>query len=265
MINLIRADFFKIRKSAAIKILFLVACLCAAGMTVIAWSVAHGKMNVGMSGIGFLLSDVDVISILGGVCAAVFICGDFDNKAIHDAVARGCGRLSVIISKSIVLAGSVITLLIPYAVAVGIGLGTGSEFSLATPGLGFLNLLITTGGKSLSPAQGWELFGIMLLLLLVYAAQLSLCLPLAMIFRKPVVVIAVYYALSVLSGQLSALTKNSKLFADLFALTPYGGNYPLLTLSAGAADVIKAMLVSLIFIAVMIAFTFAAFRKAEIK
>lgn len=265
MINLIRADLFKIRKSATIKILFFVVCLCAAAMTVIAWSIAHGKINAGMSGIGFLFSDVDVISILGGVCAAVFICGDFDNKAIHDAVADGCDRLSVIVSKSIVFAGSVITLLIPYAIAVGIGIGTSSKFNLTTPGLGFLNLLMATGGKSLSAAQGWELFGIMLLLLLVYTAQLSLCLPLAMIFRKPVVVIAVYYAFSVLSGQLSVLAKNSKLFSDLFALTPYGGNHLLLTLSAGTEDIVKAILVSLIFIAVMIALTFAAFRKAEIK
>lgn len=265
MINLIRADFFKIRKSITIKILFLIAFICAAGMTVIAYSIACGKMNAGMSGIGFLFSDVDVISILGGVCAAVFICGDFDNKSIHDSVAGSYGRLSVIISKFLIFAGSVIILLIPYAVAVGIGLGTGSKFSLTTPGLGFLNLLTATGGKNLSGSQGWELFGIMLLLLLVYAAQLSLCLPLAMIFRKPVVVIAVYYAFSVLSGQLSALAKNSKLFSDLFALTPYGGNHPLLTLSAGWADVIQAILVSLIFIAFMIALTFAAFRKAEIK
>ena len=265
MFNLIRADFFKIWKSAAVKILFLVSCLCAAAMAAIASSVANGRMDASMSGIGFLFSDVDVIGILGGVCAAVLICSDFDNKAIHDAVAGGCGRFTVVAAKAVVLAGSVITLLIPYAVAAGIGIGTGSKFGLTTPGLGFLNLLTATGGTALTAAQGWELLGLMLLLLLVYAAQLSLCLPLAVISRKPVVVIAVYYAFSVLSGQLSALAKSSKLASDLFALTPYGGNYSLLTLSSGAADLVKAVLVSLIFIIAMVALTFAAFRKAEIK
>lgn len=265
MINLIRADFYKIRKSPAIKILFVIACLCAAAMTVIAYAIPHGKMDTGMSGIGFLFSDADIISILGAVCAGLFICGDFDNKAIHDAVAGGCGRLSIVVSKAVVFAGSVTALLIPYAVAVGIGLGMGTKFALSTPGLGFLNLLLTESGKSFSAGQGWELFGIMLLLLLVNAAQLSLCVPLAIILKKPVIVIAIYYAVSILGGQLSALTKSSSWFADVFALTPYGGNYPLLTLAAGTVDIVKAITVSLIFITVMIAITYAAFRKAEIK
>lgn len=263
MINIIRADLFKIRKSITIKILFLIACICTVSMMMIAYSVAQGNMESDISGIGFLLSDVDVISILGGVCAAVFICGDFDNKAINDAVARGCSRLSVIVGKSVVLAGTVIMLLIPYAVAVGIGIGTGSEFSLATPGLGFLNLLMKMGGTDLTAAQILKLIGAMLLQLLVYAAQLSLCLPLAFVFRKPVVVIAVYYAFSLFSGQLNALAKNSKLLSKLFELTPYGCKYPFTTLSEGS--ILKTILVSLIFIAVMIALTFAAFRKAEIK
>jgi ABC-2 type transport system permease protein len=265
MYNLIRADFFKMRKSATIKILFAIACLYAAAMVVISYMIEHGKLSTSMSGIGFLLSDVDVISILGGVCAGVFICGDFDNKTIHDAIAGGCGRFSVIISKATVFICSVVVLLVPYAIAVGVALGTGSKFSLSTPGLGFLNLLMAEGGTGFSVLQGWGLFGIILLLLLVYAAQLSLCVPLAFVFKKPVAVIAVFYALSILCGQLAGLEKSSKLFNDIFACTPFGGNYALLTLGAGAGDVCKAIAVSVVFITVMLAATYTAFRKAEIK
>jgi ABC-2 type transport system permease protein len=61
------------------------------------------------------------------------------------------------------------------------------------------------------------------------------------------------------------LKDSSPVFEIIIAATPYGGNYAFLTLSSGIGDILGAISASLLFIIVMIAITYFAFRKAEIK
>lgn len=107
MYNLILADLFKLCKTMAIKILFGITTVSAVIMAVMAYMIPQGKIGASMTGIGFMLSDISMISILGAVIAGVFICGDFDNKTIHDAIASGCSRGEVIGSNRILLCHSV--------------------------------------------------------------------------------------------------------------------------------------------------------------
>ncbi|MDP4147717.1 MAG: ABC transporter permease, partial [Bacillota bacterium] len=203
--------------------------------------------------------------ILGGVIAGIFICGDFDNKIIHDAIANGCSRSVVIVSKAVVFFCSIVFILIPYAIITGIALGTGSKFNMGSVAMGFLHVITSDGGKTFSAGDIGKLLLVMLTLIIVYAAQLSICILIAILSKKSVVVIAAYYAISIISGQLRALKNSSKGFDHIFACTPFGGNYGLLTLNSGLEDISKAILVSLIFIVVIIAVTNFAFRKSEIK
>jgi|GEM_PF-4582436 len=55
-----------------------------------AYMISRGKIDDSMTRIGFMFGDASMISILGAVMAGVFICGDFDNKTINDAIANGC-------------------------------------------------------------------------------------------------------------------------------------------------------------------------------
>ncbi|MNW66520.1 hypothetical protein D3C74_449980 [compost metagenome] len=61
------------------------------------------------------------------------------------------------------------------------------------------------------------------------------------------------------------LAKNSAVFDRIFSCTPYGGNYTFLTLDSTAGDLIKAIGVSAAFIIVILAITFAIFRRSEMK
>jgi len=54
-------------------------------------------------------------------------------------------------------------------------------------------------------------------------------------------------------------------FSRIFACTPYGGNYTFVTSNTGTGDIFKAISVSIIFIIVIIAVTYCAFRRSEIK
>jgi ABC-2 type transport system permease protein len=265
MYNLILADLFKLRKSMAIKILFGITTVSAMAMSVIAYLIPQGKIDASMTGIGFLLSDVSIMGILGGVIAGILICGDFDNKTIHDAIASGCSRWTVIVSKVMVLCFGIAFILLPYAIIVGIALSTGYKFSMGPVTLGFLNLLTSEAGTTFSASEILKLLIVMLTLMIVYMAQLCICVPLAFVIKKPVFVVAITYGVSILSGQLLRLTASSALFDSIFAFTPYGGKYAFITLNTTAGYIFKAIAVSLIFMIVMLAVTYSVFRKSEIK
>lgn len=265
MLNLIQADLYKLRKSLAIKILFAITTICAAAMAVIALLIPSGQMDAGLSNIGFLFSDANIISILGGTAAGVFICGDFDNKTLHDAIANGYSRFAVMASKTAVLGIAVVLLLLPYAVVTGISLGTGSTFSMGSVAVGFLHLLTSGEGSSLPANAVPGLLAVIVTLMIVYAAQLSICVPLAFLIRKPIFVVAITYGFSILTGQLMQLSERFPGFERLFSATPYGGRYLFVTLDTAAGDIVKAIAVSLIFIAVMLGLTYSVFRKSELK
>ncbi|MNI75594.1 hypothetical protein D3C73_1317610 [compost metagenome] len=104
-----------------------------------------------------------------------------------------------------------------------------------------------------------------LTLLIVYLGQLSVCMPLAFFIRKPVFVVASTYGLSILTAQLIRLGEHFPVLGHVLSVTPYGGDYMMITLHTAAGDMVKAIIVSLIYTAVMLAVTYAVFRKSELK
>lgn len=265
MVNLILADLFKIRKSMAIKIIFAITTGCAVAMVVMAYLVSHGIIDKGMTGIGFMFSDINIMSILGAVVAGVFICGDFDNKTIHDAIAGGYSRGAVIVSKAVTFCCAVVFILFPYMIATGIALSTGFKFGMGSVAVGYLNLLTSQAGKVFTASDIMKLLAVILTLLIVYLGQLSICVPLALILKKPVLVVAIYYGLTILCANLAASTAKNSVLDIISRCTPYRGEYTLLTLSTGADVLFRAIVVSLIFIIAMLVITYFAFRKSEIK
>lgn len=265
MYNLISADLFKIRKSMAIKVIFAITTISAVFMSVIAYKIANGSFQANMAGIGFLFGDADIMGIFGGVLAGVYICSDFDNKTIHDAIASGCSRCTVVVSKAAAFFCAAAFIMIPYAVITGIALSTGSKFSIGSIAIGFLNLLTSDASKSLTAAGIGKLLIVSLTLIIVYAAQLSPCVFLAFVLKRPVPVVAIYYSFTILCAQLINLAKSSQVLNNIFSFTPYGGKNSFITLSSGTGDIIKAIAVSFIFIIVMLLVTHFAFRKSEIK
>lgn len=263
MVNLLRADAYKLGRSSAIKIILSLTCACAAVMAAFAYLIPLGKLDAGMAGVGFMFSDVSIVSILGAVAATVYICGDFEHKVFHQAIAGGGSRGRIIIVKAIVFSGVLALAVLPYALVAAILMATGAEFGMGSATIGYLHLL--TSGAQLSAAGLGKLLLVLLTLMIVYIAQLSVCIPLSLWFKKPVLVVAVYYGFSILTGQLLGIGSQYPGFSRVFALTPYGGNHIFATLDTGLADIGKAIIVSLVFICAMAALAYTAFRKMELK
>ncbi|SHO49195.1 ABC transporter permease [Anaerocolumna xylanovorans] len=265
MFNMICADIYKMVKSSAVKILFAITAISSVIMAVLGHFIAEGRINASFGGIAFLFSDINVISILGGAMAGIFICGDFENKTIHEAIASGCSRGKVVISKAAVFFCGVALLLLPYAAVTGIAVGLGSNYSTGKASLGFLYLLTEESGVSLNGADMQKLIVIMAALVIVIAAQLSVCIPLAFSLKRPVLVIGIYYAVSILSAQLLGFAKSSEVFDKIYSFTPFGGRYLFMTLETGAWDIGKSIAVSFFFTVLVLGITCGIFRKAEIK
>lgn len=265
MYNLICADLFKLSKSIAIKVLFGITTISALTITLMAYLIPQGKLGENMIGMGFMLSDISMMSILGPVLAGLLICGDFDNKTIQDAIANGCSKGSIIVSKTITFCCALTFILMPYAVITGIGIATGSEFGMGKVAIAFLNILTSDAGTAYSAPEILKLLAVFLTMIIVYWAQLSICLPIAIVLRKPILLVPIYYVFSVLSAQLIRFRDSSPTFKVIFDGTPYGGNYSFITLETGTADIFKAITVSLIFIVLMMLITYALFKKSEVK
>jgi hypothetical protein len=265
MLNMIRADLFKMFKSSVIKVLFLITVFSAFMMAVFAYLIPRGKIGEEYTGLGFMLSDINTISILGAVIAGVFICGDFENKAIHYAISNGCSRGRVILSKTVVFFSAIVFILLPYAVATAIVLGTGYKYDMGSVSTGFLYILSKDSGIAFNMSVMPKLLIVSGVLMLVRFAQLSLCVPLALLVKKPVLVVSIYYAVSILLGQLAVLKSTSTVFSNILALTPLGGDCMFLTLETGVGTIIKAVTVSVVFITLVLALTYGFFRKSEIK
>lgn len=234
-------------------------------MMIIAGEIEKGNLDINMAGIGFLLSDMNVVSILGAVIASIFICGDFDNKTIHDAISGGNSRISIIVSKTIVFIGAIACILLPYAIMTFIALGSGNKYSMGNNSIGFLHLITSQDGKDMNASKVLGLLISMLVLVIVYAAQQSIAILMAFLIKKPVVVIAISYAISVINPQLLVLKNYSEAFDKISSFTPFWGDYTFITPNAQVDYIIKALSVSLIFIAIIIGITYATFRKRDVK
>lgn len=265
MFNLMVADLYKLRKSLGYKILLAITSICAIAVAAFAYAVQQGQLAGDMAGIGFMFSDVNVISILGAVLASIFICGDFDNKTVHGAISAGISRSSIVFSKAVVYGIAAACLLLPYIIVTAVALSTPQQFNMGSVAVGFLNILTSHSSMDFTAADIGKLVLVMLATLMTYIAQLSICIPLAFVLRKPVLIVAIYYGFTIVAAQFSSWRGNSLAFDRIYGLTPFGGDHVFLTVADGVGKIFQTYAVSIVFIAIMLVISYSLFRKAEIK
>jgi len=264
MFNLIHADLYSLRKSNAVRIAFCITCLTAAAMVIISYFMAKGSISSEISGNASALCDPMVMSMVGSLIAGIFICGDFQNKTIHDAIAGGCGRSTVLISKAISYFIVIAVMLLPYAIATVIAFATGSEFMpyLYTA---FFDILANASGMDLTAEVFLKITAISVTLMIVYAAQLSICVLFSFLLKRPTLVVALGIGSIMLITMVMGLGDDFEIIESILSLTPFAMNYPTISMEAAAGDLIKAISSSLGFILLILGVTYAGFRKAEIK
>lgn len=264
MINLIRADFYKINRSTIYKILFLISSICAAVTTVISHLTYTGAVDMATASSAALLTDVVMLSLINCIIAGQLICGDFDNKLIQSSLLGCSGRFTVVCSKMITYSITIGIMTIPYAIAGILGsclnLGYGQPLSAST----YLKMLFESNTVDFSANILLKYIAISVIMMLVYAAQSGLVFVLAFIMKnKSLLVTAVGFIISTFIGMSSSMLSDSA--DEILSWTPYSSDIYSLGNGTQTETLIKITAVCLIFIAAYTGVAYAVFRKSEIK
>lgn len=260
MINLLHAELFKLKKSVALKICFLITTLCGIILAIVSHGAATGELNIAANSASGL-SDIFILSVIGSLMAGIIICNDFESKDIHDAIS--CGRFSIVLSKTITFVLVVCVLALPYAIVGFSGFLSGSEFSDTFTFSSYTMLMANIGRYEINSEVIFRAIGILVVSIILYAGRLSICIPIAFKVRKPVIVAVIGVVFSFAIDFVVSIISDVKVLGDLIDYTPYP--HLLLSLDQGNDYLLKVLVVSVVWIIIMIIVTHVMFKRSEIK
>lgn len=265
MINLLKADFYRIRKNKAFQICFIISFVCIGLLAFILNGVAQGNIGQELSSASTLLVDAMMGSLLASLVIGNYVCGDFESKTIHNEISCGEGRLLVVITKMISCMIVVAIIILPYAIVSLICFfGEVKMAPLAGIPSVFVNIMSNTTGIEVTGSSIAKSIILCVVALIVYMARLSLCIPLAFKMRMPVVVMAFGIITSFAFDILGQAVKDIAVVSTIVNNTPFALIYDL-TMDAGAGTILKVLSISILFIGIVTWFTYYLFRKTDIK
>jgi ABC-2 type transport system permease protein len=262
MLNLTLGTLYKISKSFAVKLSLILVTVAAILYFYCAKSIADGSMAASMASSITGLADVLMLWLFGPLVIGIIICDDFDSKVIHTAVSCSRGRISIVASKVIISIFLVMLLSLPYLILTVIFYANDTSFAGAESAACSIYISSLLGNFD---AGVGKLLIVCILTALVNAAQIAICIPIAFKVRKPVVLMGIGFALGMLGALITAAINKVDFIADIFKYTPYSYNVSNVNLSADAGDLVKALVVSIVFIILIAVITHLLFRKQEIK
>lgn len=265
MINMIKADIYRMSKLHVVKLCMLVSVISALVMGFVLRGVYKETISLDTSSAFALVSDTMIIMVLGAIITGTLVCGSFDSKNIHDEIACGNGRLSIIISKMLSLTLFVILLTLPYALIAVIGFASKAGFGVyvGVPS-SFFNILSNVQGVPVNNDNILKSIVLSIIIVFTYVAKMSICIPIAFKVRKAIPVIAIGFLSTFFFDILSALTKNQGGMSSLLNYLPFTLVYKL-TLDCSTQVMVTSVICSALFIAAMLLDTYFSFRKSEIK
>ena len=193
--------------------------------------------------------------------AGLAICGDFDTKNIHDAIS--CGRRNIVISKSIGYCVIIALLTLPYAIAGFVGFVSEGEFQSALAYSTNMSMMANPSNYPVDGAGIAKAIEVLLINIVLYAARLSFCIPIAFKVKKSVVVTVVGVVLGFLCDFFVNMISKIPVLDTIVEYTPF--SYPMISLDMGQGELLKILCISIGFIVLMIALTNVLFKKDEIK
>ena len=260
MLNLIRAEQFKLRRSTAFKVCLLATTLCAALLFGMSHAVAAGKFTLDPNAASGL-SDIFLLSVIGPLMAGIIICNDFDSKNIHTAVA--CGRVQIVCSKSIIFVLSVAVMVLPYAIFALIGFASNGGFAKILLFSTYDSIMANDMNQVVNATTIGKSTIVLLLSIVLYAARLSFCIPIAFKVRKSVVVAIIGVVFGFLIDFIVSTLSKIEVLKTLLGFTPF--RYTSLSIDMSTGELMKVFLSSVVFTILMIGVTYKIFRRSEIK
>jgi hypothetical protein len=267
MINLIKADFYKIHRSAIYKVLFLILTACAVATTLVSHFVSTGDIGFETAGTAALLTDVVMMNLASCIIAGQLVCGDFENKLIQSALTGTNGRFTVVCGKMITYTLLVGIMTLPYALSAIIGYVLDAGFCNPYSASVYLKILFESTTVDFSVAALLKYIVITAIMALAYAAQTAFVFMLAFLFKnKALIVTTIGFIACVFFGMTSSMIAGiSDTANELISWTPFSADAYNMGNDTEIGTMIKVIGISLAFIAAFTYITYLTFKKSEIK
>lgn len=285
MNRLIRAELFKMLKNNTFKIVCVVALVISIGMTIISSPLMHKSFTkaqeavkaqeayeelreepvaIGSMGVSYTPKDyyhpkvsevfaasfgVGVFEILASIIVGAFLAKEYSQGTIKNVLAYGRKRSDYYIAKfiALILAGIVVLLCLT---------------SVATIGSYFIN----GWGEAFELSQVLRMAQSFGAAVIAEAAVISIIMLISIVIKSNGGVIGVAVGVVIGSGSLlSILYGRFDIFDKIFKFTPYYNDQLATSALATSGDVVRAMAVSLITMAIFLVAGCIIFKKQDIR
>ena len=116
-----------------------------------------------------------------------------------------------------------------------------------------------------SAASIGKIISISLVEILVYAARLSICIPIAFKATKTMVVMGIGFTFSGLFDLVIGLVDEVPGVSNIISMTPFYREYMLINIDTEVGTLLKIAGISIVFILIITLITYKLFKRAEIK
>ena len=260
MKNLFKATMYRVVKSTGMRVAAGITTVAAVLYYVLSFMVAEGKLPAAQAGSVTGLGDAMILWLFGALAVSLLIGGDFEHKTVHGAIRFGRGRMVGNYMLAYVIVVTVLVL--PFTIGSLVCILSGADFSGAE---GTVISLSMGNVFAYEAGMAGKLVLSYLAGLAVYIGQLSICVPVAMKVKKPVVVTAFGFFFGMITALISTLASEVEMLDNIYQLTPYRYGIAQTGVAAQTGDMWLAIAVSLVFTVLMGGISYLVFRKADIK
>lgn len=263
MINLMRADSYAAARSWGLRIGLALSVVLVVAYLVSSHAMAAGTIEATANSAASMASDLISSSILVSLAAAIVVGQSFDSKAIHDSVLM-VKRWQIVIAKigAYLVVGSV--MLAPWVIGSMVAFIAGWELRppLRTTYSAFAANITGADVSTSSVLLG---FGLLLLGTLNYLAIYSICVLVAFVVRRQVVVVVVGVLVGFFGNFGAAQLGKVSALRWLAEASPYHPQHMLRTLDSTGAEIAGTLATSIGFLVLVGLVGAVLFRRADIK
>ena len=258
---LFNATIYRAEKTTGIRAALILTCFAGIVYYVLAWLLSKGELDASSAGSVTAMGDAMIIWLFGSLSVGMLIGNDFENKTVHGAM--GYGIKNIVANYFLVFSVIIFLMLLTYTIGSLACIFSGNDMKGAE-GAVISNYLgnVLVYGKETSVAK---LILSYVAAFFVYVGQLSICIPVAIRIKKPVVVTAFGFIFGMLTALISTLASKVKMLDNIYRLTPYDCGMDKIGICADVSDMLVAIIVSVVFTALMGLVSYIIFRKSDIK
>lgn len=261
MKQLMKATIYRMYKATGIRIAILLTWMAATGYFLCSKWIANGTLASTAAGSITALGDGMIIWLFASISVGILVASDFENKTIHGAI--GYGRNKIIINYFIIFIGIMLLMVLPYT--IGSLVYIISDVSLTGAEGTMISIYMGNVFEYTEENTVFQLILSYLSYALIYMGQLSVCIPVAIRFPKPIVVTSFGFFFGMITAFISTIASKVEMLDNIYKLTPYAYGIKQLGVDASPKGMWMGMGASILFIGLMLLISWMVFRKADIK